>query len=294
MVAVSEICLKLMLKGGVLKINFDHCYQFTELEEQYAKLRKRGFSIDLESMVEHPGARRCQFLHLESSQYLEFIYNSDKEANRERCISEGRSGDDLSIYESGFSLKVEGSLETFYNVKKVSFPEYGIHFTHRNYNWKANSTDKLPGWNFLEFKKDIYPGFYIWLTEYEKSESRKSNTVLRVHENTCTGLIGLLWKKEKEGIKNLASLLDRSFQNPQVKLDDGVIMWLAESDSLLGKEFQGRKDYPFWAVILKCTDFQTFKNVAKPEKIIEFEGKSAGLIPFGRRGWDIIVVEDGP
>jgi hypothetical protein len=143
--------------------------------------------------------------------------------------------------------------------------------------------------SFLKDKKNsnhshLAPG--IRLIDSEESISVDQIPILRTnrpqqirgdsHLNGVTSLKGLLW--------NLPS--------PDIKLEDGIRIYQAQSSEPYYTDFQKRKDFPFWAVVLSCEDLEKFVTRAVPDSIIEFEGKKACLIKEYLTCWDIIVIED--
>jgi len=296
---IAQVFFLTSTKDRGESLEFDHCYQHISSVEEYDQLGKRGFFVNETPMVEHPGALQCRFLRFHSATqelgervlYLEFICNYDAEIYRQHRASKGESVDPHLMFEPGFSLRAKESLEDFYKKKRDLFWDEGIKFFHRNYDWKANPLDRLPGWNFVDFKKNIFPEINVWLTEYESVGKRQSGSDYRRHMNTCVHFKGFVWKKNDKGMKNMSSLMDLRFQDGKILMKDGISLWVTEPTSALGKEFAGRKAYPFWAAVLTCSDFHAFKKEASPDKIVEFEGRPAGLIQMGSRGWDILVVE---
>src|SRR5690606_38514138 len=130
--------------------------------ELLKKLERLGFILE-KKMTEHPGKAFCRFICFKGENprkifYLEFV-------------SIGRGG--IPFIEPGISFGYETDLAKFY--KKVS-KKFHSEYNHKNYDWKKNSEDLLPGWNSITFKKPIIKNVNIWFTEYEDTKKpRKLN-----------------------------------------------------------------------------------------------------------------------
>lgn len=70
------------------------------------------------------------------------------------------------------------------------------------------------------------------------------------------------------------------------------------AESILGEEMQEgelkdylkiRKQYPIWALWLKCYDFELFNRRAKPDKYFHWKNQNAALIHLGQSCFDLIV-----
>ncbi len=158
-----------------MKLRFDHSYCLDKNHTFRSKLGKAGFFLK-DRMVEHPGKMFCRFIAFPQTsiagyQYLEFVHigkGGSKETN------------------PGFSLGALGSLEKF----NSKLEKHGLKttFTHKNYAWKENSVDLLPGWNFVEFKSKS--NIYTWLTEYELIKGRPRRLKAKPHPNGAYKIVG--------------------------------------------------------------------------------------------------------
>ncbi len=52
-----------------------------------------------------------------------------------------------------------------------------------------------------------------------------------------------------------------------------------------------RKEFPLWAVWLRCRDFKKFCQVAKPDRLFQWKGREIGLIHMGPNCFDFIISE---
>src|SRR5690606_12294588 len=91
-----------------------------------------GFS-KVEGDVEHPGKHFCSFIEFRTPNndraYLEFIHV-------------GRGG--KAIDHTGLSFRYEHDLKNYYKKLKARVP-FKTFYIHKNYEWKKNSVDYLPG-----------------------------------------------------------------------------------------------------------------------------------------------------
>ena len=111
------------------KIQLDHCYSEDKNFAFLKKLSKLGFNLDPQ-VVEHPGKAFCKFIMLRSKNkrqkfYLEFVHI-------------GKGGD--AEHTPGLSFSYTENLEKF--SKKLS-KITKVKFTHKNYQWKTNSTKQF-------------------------------------------------------------------------------------------------------------------------------------------------------
>jgi hypothetical protein len=192
-------------------IYLDHSYNIDQNFKFYKKLEKLGFTLD-EQMVEHPGKAYCKFISLNGFNsrgkfYLEFV-------------SFGKSAPILEK-EAGLSFGYKDNLEKFFHKIKTKLPS---NFEHKNYNWKENSTDRLPGWNMLAFKKHPIENINTWFTEYEFHPNRKKNKLPK-HKNTVESIAGIILVLTKRSKKNLETILGKKIKD-QIVLNDGTVIFL--------------------------------------------------------------------
>lgn len=53
-----------------------------------------------------------------------------------------------------------------------------------------------------------------------------------------------------------------------------------------------RKVFPIWALWLRCRDFAKFCQVARPDRIFQWKGRSMALIHLGPNCFDLLVSSD--
>lgn len=127
----------------------------------------------------------------------------------------GKGG--VKVTKPGLSLGSKSSLEKFN--KTLMSKGLKTNFIHKNYEWKKDSTSRLPGWNFITFpkhKSDIY----TWLTEYEASSKRKNKKQLPKHKNNIQRFVGLTAELGLQDLKLLTTMFGLPKHNV-FKLKDG-------------------------------------------------------------------------
>lgn len=216
------------------KIFIDHCYNIDQNHKFLKKLEKIGFTLD-KNMMEHPGKAYCRFIMFRGENprkrfYLEFV-------------SIGKGGSQIST--PGLSLGYETKLSKFHKTINKEFP---AKYWHKNFEWKINNEDHLPGWNFIEFKKPIIQNINTWFTEYETSYKRQKPVFPR-HKNLVKSLHGLVLSLSPKSKKNLEFLLGVKINN-KITLKDGITIYINRS-----------KTDQFESIILNSSNIKLTKKV---------------------------------
>ncbi|MCP4913221.1 MAG: hypothetical protein GY909_08875 [Oligoflexia bacterium] len=244
------------------KLIFDHCYTKDIKHKFFKRLIKMGFK-DLGFTTIHPKENICKFIKFDDHQYLEFISTKYEEDIKKR---------------PGLSFKSRGKLNVIF--KKYQ-SKRGIEATyrHRNYNWKENNKDILPGWNFVDFKHVPFRNILLWLTEYEPPKK---------------GLKRLPFKSDHpNGVYALEAIILDVNERSKAYFDK---LFGPKKEGLLRKSqvvFRPSSRTRHSLVILKC------KSLKKAQKFIKAPVKEVygytGLFiknPSGNdRMWDILVIE---
>jgi hypothetical protein len=252
------------------QIYLDHSYNIDQNFIFYKKLEKLGFILDKE-MVEHPGKAYCKFISLNGKNkrqryYLEFV-------------SFGK-GAPLIEKEPGLSFGYNENLESFYKKINKKIP---AKFSHKNYNWKENSVDRLPGWNMLNFNKPPIKNIFTWFTEYEPNRNRKVKKVPK-HKNTSTSLHGIVLELTNSSKKKLEMILGKKIDE-KFDMGDETFIYIKKS----------KKDR-FASVIVTCESLKIAKNkIGRSGLGITFEGKEAiSIYPKNYEngfGWNLILIQ---
>ncbi len=252
------------------KIFFDHAFNEDPNHHFFKRLGKLGFTLS-DMKVEHPGKAHCRFIELEGNTnrgkaYLEFV-------------RVGKGG--KSFNAAGLSLGYKENLESFY--KKIS-KKLKAHFFHKNYDWKKNSTDKLPGWNMITLLNPPMRNIYTWFTEYEEHSSRKKKAKLAPkHANTVYGIYGLDLVLTDKAHLYLETLLGKKLKE-KTRLSDGTYLFIKK----------GSVNY-FKNIILKCKSLETANKFIRDSGQEYFDNKNSLRIKNAKgskKMWSLIVVEE--
>lgn len=143
-----------------MSLKFDHAFTADPGHGFLKKLERLGFALS-SRVVEHPGGSVCRFIFFNGRKkrdrvYLEFVHTKRRDR---RPIA------------AGFSFGTYSGLENEF--KKMLRRGLNVDFYHRDYDWKEKSTQRRPGWNFVNFKNTGIRGFYPWVTEYESTPERE-------------------------------------------------------------------------------------------------------------------------
>ncbi|OUR95635.1 hypothetical protein A9Q84_14115 [Halobacteriovorax marinus] len=251
------------------KIFFDHAFIEDPSHTFFKRLEKLGFILS-EMKVEHPGKAHCRFIELDANTnrklaYLEFV-------------SVGKGG--YSFKSSGLSLGYREKLENYY--KKLS-KRIKVDFNHKNYDWKNNNTDHLPGWNMLTLKNPPIRNIYTWFTEYEKHpETKKKTKSAPKHPNSVYGIYGLELTLTEKGRTYLSKVLGKEIKN-KMKLKDGTILFI-----------QRGKVNRFNNIILKCKSLKKANKFIKNKESHSFEKLEALMIENKndfKKMWSLIIIQ---
>ncbi|MGZ3794439.1 MAG: hypothetical protein ACXVCP_18980 [Bdellovibrio sp.] len=249
-----------------MKLRFDHSYTTDQNFRFRKKLEKAGFRLK-KQMVEHPGKAFCKFIMFPSPdkagrQYLEFIHF-------------GKGGKNYEL--PGLSLGALESLEPF--SKKLEKKKLKVHFYHKNYEWKKNSKDRLPGWNFISFPKHKSK-IYTWLTEYEFSKKRKLIKRDSLHPNKVYKFVGIDAIFNADDLNLFKQLCGKPRQK-EFMLSCGTSL-----------SFRLGKTSKICSIILATKDLNTLVKKFKWDDLVTYKGMPGVRIKnFDKKMWDVIIVQ---
>jgi hypothetical protein len=252
------------------KIALDHCYNEDNKFAFFKKLGKSGFNLESD-VVEHPGKAFCKFIALQSNNkrerfYLEFVHI-------------GKGG--IFEYTPGLSFNYISNLEGFSKSLNKKVP---CTVVHKNYEWRKNSIDRLPGWNMLNFKKMPIKNIYTWFTEYESSENQRNLKKVKDHPNSVYSIHGIQLTLTAKGKGELEKVLSKKLDK-KTKLSDGTYLYIKD----------GKRDQ-FETIILNCKSFKKFKKFVKKPEMTIFDGVEAIAISNNSSNrkdmWDLRIIEN--
>jgi len=249
-------------------IYLDHCFNEDQGFSFYKRLEKLGFILD-PLTVEHPGKAFCRFIILNSNNprkkfYLEFanIGKGGKHENR-----------------PGLSFGYKNNLERF---SQSLAGKIKTKYDHKNYDWKNNSKDRLPGWNFLLFPKSAIRSILVWVTEYEPHVKKFKKIIVPKHPNSVYAIHGISLVLTPAGKIHMESVTGKKLGRKN-KMSDGTFLYIKE----------GKKN-KFENIILKCHSLQKLLKFSKEKETIEFEGNTALSIKSKHpnpRMWDLLIFQ---
>ena len=157
----------------------------------------------------------------------------------------------------------------------------------------------------MSFKKTIFPGIYIWITEYEAGidRAKKMESPTVPHPNTATHILGTLWSRPEKGNNEtemaipfsriLGSQVSSKAEHAQdhIELNGTKVHLVSKTeDPALSKCFE-TKTTPYLAVILECESLTEFSKVAKPDYETSWLGRRALGIRHKPHMWDLLVIQ---
>lgn len=251
-----------------MKLRFDHSYTTDQKFRFRRKLHAAGFDIN-DYEVEHPGKAFCRFIYLPRTknagfQYLEFIHF-------------GKGGKVSAV--PGISLGALQALEPF--AKKLKAKGIAADFAHKNYDWKNNNLDRLPGWNFVSFPKHKSK-IYTWLTEYEKSPARAKRQRKKVrHPNQVYKIVEIEAVLGKADQVFFSKLIGPA-KGGQFSLSCGTpLTFVAGSASRIRH------------IVLATKDLSALVKKFRWDTLTVHRGRPAVLIKNpNRKMWDVVIVQE--
>ncbi len=233
------------------KIFFDHTYTIDDNFLLFKRMNELGFNIS-DKISAHPSLK-SRFIYFKNGKYIEFVNYSEP-------IKKW-------WYLSGLSFGVDSSLKKFSQLSR--FKHLGPAYSHRNYNWKDNNNDYLPGWNFLSFKKLGIRTFYPWFTEYEKGRRKIPKRVN--HHNGINEFHGNLFRVNPKGLEFFELLFKRKIKD-KVELTDGT--WLY---------FKPGKTNRHEAIILRANSMSRAQGILKESKLVRTHDVDLYLVDYPNR-----------
>lgn len=243
------------------KVYFDHCYTLDQDFKFFKKLGKMGFTLGKKS-VAHPGKHVCRFIYFKSDSPRKFVYLE--------FISVGRGG--VPIKKSGISFGYKGDLKGFYQ-NLMARRKYAPGFHHRNFDWKKDNKSRLPGWDFLSFKKHGLSHLYPWFTAYDLrpiSDQQKSKIRHKLGKVKLVGLSVILSKKGYAFVRHIVG--------PKMKLTGGVDLEIIPA----------KRDRQVQVLL----EVEKFDQVAKhADEIFYVNGARHAIIKNPSGMWNVLVRE---
>lgn len=278
----------------------DHTYN-TVYDRKFKKqLVAAGFTLNSRT-VEHPGSLLCHFVGIglpqftDRTPYLEFCLVMDKKAyiESERKDPEAANKSLESLLQNkGLSFGYTGDFEAYIQELKKVRPDIEARFDHKNYEWKTNSTDRLPGWNFITLiKPPFQPDFYVWFTGYDPRNIDRSQELKEAqHKNGANRIAGLVvdLASSKE-VEYMEGVTFKKFTDGKLNLDDGrQIINYAQLNPAEKKLFA--KSPATYKAVLVEADPEKLDAISLPYESILYRGSKVKRLRFANYTWDIILI----
>jgi hypothetical protein len=110
------------------------------------------------------------------------------------------------------------------------------------------------------------------------------------HPNTAQTFLGVYLGLSPKDQQAWSQFLGTQPVDGAWLLADGSRLICGQPGDGLYEFMELRKDFPFWAVILKSDSFEHFIKQAEPEKILEWQRQRAALIKEHLTDWDLLVI----
>jgi hypothetical protein len=131
----------------------------------------------------------------------------------------------------------------------------------------------------------ILDGLEVSLCNLKKNK----NTI--VPKNKNLKVLGLLWCLSEDEADFFCQKTNLKCLENKIKISQGFDIFLADKKSDIYNDFDARKDFSFWAVVVQADDLTSFKRIQDLSDVqtISWENKPAFLIKNHITQWDIIV-----
>ena len=189
---------------------------------------------------------------------------------------------------TGLSFRANEPLEGYFKTCEKRLTHLEPIFIHRNYSWKTNSEDRLPGWNYLNFEKRVLPKTEFWITEFQNREVgnkvRTGVNLFREHPNTANTLVGVVFRQE--GVAPLLQILGAEPNTQRVILGAHGVTLYFDGDDILPEVKEGSVQ----ALILQADDRNEFSRVSGLEPTLRVTDADAFHIKRVPYKFDILII----
>ncbi len=277
-------------------VHLDHTYNTVHDEKFKTQLSAGGFILNPKSR-EHPGSLLCHFVFIgppaitHQPRYLEFCQIRDRQA----YVDEQKTDEnfdmkniDQRLIIKGLSFGYTADFRDYVKILNEQSPQVKSDYSHKNFNWKENSTDHLPGWGFIEFPRaPLQQDLYIWFTHRDQTTDPYSE---EQHPNGARKIVGAVIDLSSEPeIRFLESVTLKKFVGARLQLEDGFQIFnfdrLGESE----KKLFAKEQATYKAVLIE-TDPQKLDALAIPYEKTLFQGKKVKKVRFANFNWDAILI----
>lgn len=106
-------------------------------------------------------------------------------------------------------------------------------------------------------------------------------------------IVGLLWNLSENDLEYFCRRANLKVENNKIKISDDFNIFLGDKNSNLYSDFEARKDFPFWSVIIQTPSLSQFDESKFSDEMqqIQWLNQKAILIKNHITHWDMILTE---
>ncbi len=280
------------------EVFFNHTY-FHSTDKSFLEiLNKAGFSI-ADNTTDHPGSIQSYFIFIGdlmpgpketylTPAYLEFSFIRDPQTYLKNNEAYAETNDPKSPLKwKGYSLGASQGLKKY--SEKIA-KKLKTELKHKNYNWKQNSTDQLPGWNFLVFPESPFNYyFYTWFTESDSNHPNK-NRSYESHSNGAKNISGIVLDIQNEDQTQFLELItDNKFKDGILSVGKNHFIYRYNLLTKMEKALLKNKEHQYKAVLIEA-DTKKLDSIPLPYEKPLFRGKKVKIVRFPKTQWDIFLL----
>jgi hypothetical protein len=236
-------------------------------------LQALGFELRAETST-YAGSQVCSFLDFVRGPALELIEVADAQKYLD-FVPPG-----MEPFSPGISLiAAKGSVLSFADLERElhDLDPYRVHVSY-----DGSDDAAAPGWNYLNFGKEVVPGTFVWCTAFDEPRPGKQHPV--VHPNEIAGVEGLVFDLPMHALKGLADLAEASMVDGVLRIGE-IDVWTREA---AGLPRQRDKTFPLVAVVLGAPTPDRL-GLTNDTTEITFASRPAVLVRMNRLSWDLLI-----
>jgi hypothetical protein len=111
----------------------------------------------------------------------------------------------------------------------------------------------------------------------------------RVSKNERSKVVGLLWNLSENDLEYFCRRLNLKVEDKKIKVSEDFFIFLADKNTELYQNFDSRKDFPFWAVVIQSENINIEDESSNEVQSILWMNQDAKLIKHHITHWDIIL-----
>jgi hypothetical protein len=248
-------------------LRFNSCWHYIFTDYPYLALKDRGFAIDPIS-DEMINGYKCDSLLFKDGNFVQELQFRELLDEEEFLHFQKQKGLGHDLLRPGVCFEHDSLNEEF------ALAGLDVCFKTADANKKIgsakNENQKVVGlfWNLSANDTEYF--------------CRRAN--LKVEDNcSCRAVSGTPYSENPSA----------DFHNKKIKVTDDFSIYLADKSSVLAADFEARKDFPFWGVIIQTPNLKLFDESKYSDEVqpIEWHKQKAILLKHHIPHWDIILTE---